>query len=97
MSKEWIITIEGNEVDKDILEVSKYFKISEDSFEMITYHPHYGELQETFVSSSAVVESVFSKLKGSFRVKEMPYKYGNFWRKSFEKKGLNYWSEKWEI
>ena len=46
----------------------------------------------SFTSNSQLVEDVCFQIRGHLRVKEMPHKYGKFWRDIFDQKGIVNWA-----
>jgi hypothetical protein len=75
--KEWLITLEHPPFF-----TFKYCKCDDGSYigEKISTSRYFLDERFTFASNSELVADVCSQVRGYYRVKEMPQKYGQFWR-----------------
>jgi hypothetical protein len=88
--KEWLITLE----DPPFF-TFKYCKCDDGSYigEKISTSRCYLEERFTFASNSELVADVCYQVRGYYRVKEMPSKYGQFWRERFALIGISNWAD----
>ena len=86
MSRKWLITLE------DDFSVVTYYKNDNGEYLNEKEDGVRPKTIKIFTSNRKLVEDVCLQVKGSFRVKEMPHKYGNFWRKIFDRTGTVNWA-----
>ena len=106
MSMEWLITLEGltyDDASDDGFYIwrewatLKYQKLGESEYTCeIAFKNRDGSLTTKkvirFPSNSDLVKAVLGNVRGQYRVKELPYKYGEWWRKIFRKNSINNWA-----
>jgi len=87
MNKEWLITLE------DVwYTITIYYTTGDGKYLNERIEKGQPNTTMSYASNSQLVEDVCLQVRGRHRVKEMPYKYGKFWRDIFEQKGIVNWS-----
>jgi len=86
---DWLITLE------DAFDTLKYYKSDDGSYISEKISKSQSRLQNRFVFADNVelVRDVCHQLRGYYRVKEMPQKYGLFWRERFAIYGIQNWAD----
>ena len=106
MSMEWLITLEGltyDDASDDAFYIwrewatLKYQKLGESEYTCeIVFKNRDGSLTTKkvirFPSNSDLVKAVLGNVREQYRVKELPCKYGEWWRKIFRKNSINNWA-----
>lgn len=106
MTREWLITLEGWDFVDAIEDgcnkyiwrkwlTLKYYKDDEQSYSANIAWMSSGNIlvkKATFTTKSELVKDVISKVKQTYRVKEMPHRYGRFWRRLFERRQMDNWA-----
>ena len=87
--KEWLITLE------DSFHTFKYYKCEDGSYTGEKVSKSQSRLEERFAFATNVelVSEVCYQVRGYCRVKEMPLKYGQFWREKFVLSGIDHWAD----
>lgn len=87
--RDWLITLE------DASNTLKYYKGNDSSYIAEKISKSQSRLQRrlVFADNIDLVRDVCCQLRGYYRVKEMPQKYGQFWREKFAIYGIQNWAD----